>query len=73
MANKWVHLRPDNINYHEIQEWWKTQFSGATQLTYSNTLILVSSSHDDADLRVALLLSASTYQMEDNGNRREAT
>lgn len=49
MANKWVHLRPDNINYHEIQEWWKTQFSGATQLTYSNALISVSSSHDDAD------------------------
>jgi hypothetical protein len=51
----------------------KTQFSGATQLTYSNALISVSSSHDDADLRVALLLSALTYQMQDNGNRMKAT
>jgi hypothetical protein len=37
--------------------------------TYSSTLISVSSSHDDADLRETLLLSASTYQMEHIDNR----
>jgi hypothetical protein len=35
-------------------------------------LISASSSHDDADLRVALLLSASIYQTEDIGNKRAA-
>jgi hypothetical protein len=50
----------------------KHNFSGVKQSTYSNALISASSSHDDADLRVALLLSASIYQTEDIGNKRAA-
>lgn len=33
------------------------------QVAYSNALISVSSSHEDADLRVVLVLSASIYQI----------